>query len=212
MRILITAGGTREYIDPVRFISNASSGRMGIELARAAFNAGHKVTLIATVPCGLQLRNKARIIQVENASEMFEAVKKHFVNCDCLIMSAAVADYTPVKKSKVKIKKQNNNLTIKFKTTRDILKWAGMNKNIKRKNKNRMVVGFALEDDNLLENAERKLKEKKLDMIIANDISAIGNKKSSVYIKIKNLPWLEFVELSKKITSRRIIKLIGDLT
>ena len=103
MRILITAGGTREYIDPVRFISNASSGRMGYALARAALKAGHKVTLI-TAPSSLRVPEGVRAVRVETAAELFEAVKKNFDKCDCLIMTAAVTDYTPCRKLKEKIK------------------------------------------------------------------------------------------------------------
>src|SRR4030067_1049023 len=104
MHFLITAGGTREYIDPVRFISNASSGKMGYALARAALKAGHKVTLV-TAPTALREPSGAVVVTVETAGDMFEAVKEYFARCDCLIMAAAVADYTPARPAKVKIKK-----------------------------------------------------------------------------------------------------------
>lgn len=219
MRILITAGGTREYIDPVRFISNASSGRMGYALAKAAIKAGHKVTLITTVDRKSRIVNRATsdkrqatIIKVESAAQMFEAVKKHFDKCDCLIMAAAVADYTPLKKSKVKIKKEKNYLIIKLKPTVDILKWAGCHKNSKLKTQNlklkrlqRLVVGFALEDKNLRRNAEKKLKDKNLDMIIANQVSAIGNDKSTVHIKTPNTAWHTIQNATKATIAKRII-------
>ena len=105
MRILITAGGTREYIDPVRFITNASSGRMGYALVRAGLRASHKVTLITT-PTNETHPGGAKIVEVETAAQMFEALKKNFDKCDCLIMAAAVADYTPVRTKKTKIKKK----------------------------------------------------------------------------------------------------------
>src|SRR5512136_2309382 len=127
MRTLITAGGTREYLDPVRFISNASSGRMGYALARAALRAGHKVTLI-TAPTALKPPTGAKVIAVQSAAEMFQAVKKHFPRCDCLIMAAAVADYTPAHPAKTKLKKQAAKLTLELKPTPDILKWAGRRK------------------------------------------------------------------------------------
>ena len=212
MRILITAGGTREYIDPVRFISNASSGRMGYELAHASIQAGHKVTLITTVVRESPLENQAKIVKVESASEMFMAVKKYFDNCDCLIMAAAVADFKPDKKSKVKIKKQKSELIIKLKPTADILKWAGLNKNSKLKHRKRLVVGFALEDKNLLENAEKKLKQKKLDMIVANSISAIGNEKSTVYIKKPYISWQIIKNATKASIAKKIIYLMMDST
>ncbi|MEJ2648503.1 MAG: phosphopantothenoylcysteine decarboxylase [Sedimentisphaerales bacterium] len=208
MQILITAGGTREYIDPVRFISNASSGRMGYELARAALKAVHRVTLITTVIRKAPLLNPAAIVKVESAAEMFAAVKNHFGHCDCLIMAAAVADYTPVKESKVKIKKQKHELTIKLKPTADILKWAAKKKNYK--SQKHLVVGYALEDSNLLANAERKLKEKNLDMIIANSISAINSEKSTVHIKTQKDEWQTIKNKSKAVIARRIIELLEE--
>jgi phosphopantothenoylcysteine synthetase/decarboxylase len=238
MNFLITAGPTREYIDPVRFISNASSGRMGYALAEAAIKAGHKVTLITTVEKSIRLRqsffanatkdrgcaetlrevksqkSKLQIVQVETAAEMFEAVKKHFSKCDCLIMAAAVADYAPSKKSKVKIKKSNRNLTIKLKPTVDILKWAGKHKKVKskkvkgKKNGSKMVVGFALEDKNLRRNARKKLKEKNLDMIIANAPASIGADKTSVQIKMSGRKWQKILRTDKTTIAKKIVNLL----
>jgi phosphopantothenoylcysteine synthetase/decarboxylase len=204
MHILITAGGTREYIDPVRFISNASTGRMGYALARAAIKAGHKVTLISA-PTSLRQPKSAKVINVETAAEMFVAVKDHFDKADCLIMAAAVSDYTPVKSSKTKIKKANTDLEIKLKPTKDILAWAGRNK------KDRLVVGFALEDRNLKANAEAKLKNKKLDMIIANHPAAIASESSTIFIKTPTTDWLEFNNMKKESTALKIIRLIRGL-
>jgi phosphopantothenoylcysteine synthetase/decarboxylase len=203
MHLVITAGGTREYIDPVRFISNASSGKMGIALANAAKKAGHKVTLITTIPCHFERSREISFCNVETADQMFYAVKKYFNKCDCLIMAAAVSDYKPQKISKTKIKRTDKNLIIKLKPTIDILKWA-------RKNKKRgqIIVGFALEDKNLRKNAERKLKDKNLDMIIANTPSAIGAKESTVYIKQKNQPWLSLQKADKSFIAKKIISLL----
>jgi phosphopantothenoylcysteine decarboxylase/phosphopantothenate--cysteine ligase len=192
LHFLITAGGTREYIDPVRFITNASSGRMGIALAKAVVKTGNKVTLITTIQ-NIEHRTGNTEVYVETAAEMFEAVKKHFAKCDCLIMAAAVSDYTPAKKSKIKIKKSKSELILKLKPTTDILKWAGKNKT------HQTVVGFALEDRNLRKNAEKKLIEKNLDMIIANEPSAIGAKKSTIQIKQKNKRWRIFSKADKLI-------------
>ena len=203
MRILITAGGTREYIDPVRFISNASSGKMGYALARAALKAGHKVTLIAA-PTSQKPPDTAKLVNVETAAQMFEAVKKHFSRCDCLIMAAAVADYTPVRPAGTKIKKNDKSITIKLKHTTDILKWAGKNKK-----KKQFVVGFALEDNNVRERAEKKLKEKKLDMIVANTCSAIGADKSTVQIKMPGNKWLKLPIASKAVIAGRIVSLLS---
>jgi phosphopantothenoylcysteine decarboxylase/phosphopantothenate--cysteine ligase len=221
MRILITAGGTREYIDPVRFITNASSGRMGYALARAALKAGHKVILVTTTT-SLQVPVGAEVISVETAAQMFEAVRKYFHICDCLIMAAAVADYTPYRKSKQKIKKSESDLKIKLKPTVDILEWAGRHKKVKGNNllrkagaakgKSQIVIGFALEDQNLRENAEKKLKEKNLDIVIANRTEAIGTETSAVHIKVCGRPWLEFAETRKAVTAGRIIKLIETIS
>ena len=202
MHFLITAGGTREYIDPVRFISNASSGKTGFALARAAIKAGHKVTLIsaATLPAPA----KAKVVYVDTADEMFIAVKKHFSNCDCLIMAAAVADYTLAEPSKTKIKKTNKPLTLKLKPTVDILKWAAAHRK-----KNQKVIGFALEDRNIKANAENKLKTKHLDMIIANTPDVISSDKTQVYVKTLNSNWLKISNASKNIVAGEIIRFVG---
>ena len=225
MRILITAGGTREYIDPVRFISNASSGRMGYALVRAALKAGHKVTLI-TAPASRPVPGAAKIVKVQSAAEMFEAVRKHFSRCDCLIMAAAVADYTPACPANTKIKRTGKPLSIKLKPTVDILKWAGKHKKLRRqKTENKrqrvnnrgqkavgrrqmgqIVVGFALEDKNVRAWAEKKLKEKNLDMIVANTPAAIGADKSTVQIKIRGRRWLRLAQATKATIAKRIIR------
>jgi phosphopantothenoylcysteine decarboxylase/phosphopantothenate--cysteine ligase len=201
MHFLITAGGTREYTDPVRFISNASSGKMGYALVTAAIKAGHKVTLISA--SDLQPPVGVDFVGVDSATEMFAAVKKFFSKCDCLIMAAAVSDYTPVKKSKVKIKRTDKNLIIKLKPTADILKWAG-----KHKRKNQIVVGFALEDKNLRRNAEKKLKEKNLDMIIANSPAEIGSDSAAIQIKIPKQKWLKLPRAAKTTIAKKIIEML----
>jgi phosphopantothenoylcysteine synthetase/decarboxylase len=213
MNFLITSGGTREYIDPVRFISNASSGKMGLALTRAALKAGHKVTLITTIKNSkLKTQNsKLRIVPVETAAEMFKAVKKHFPRCDCLIMAAAVADYTPAQLSKTKIKSSKRELTIKLKPTVDILKWAALHKKSKMKRQRRLIVGFALEDKNLRKLAEKKLLEKNLDMIIANTPAAIGADKISVRIKTYEDRWIKLPFASKEAIAQKIISLSGKL-
>ena len=198
---LITAGGTREYIDPVRFISNASSGKMGYALAAAAQNAGHNVTLISASemqpPVGIDF------VGVDTAAEMFAAVKKFFADCDCLIMAAAVADYTPLKKSKGKIKKTKAGLSITLKPTADILSWAA-----KHKSEGQYVVGFALEDKNLCANAAKKLAAKKLDMIIANPPESISAETASVQIKTPDSTWLKLHTAPKYKIACRVIRLI----
>lgn len=204
MHFLITAGGTREYIDPVRFISNASSGKMGYALTAAAMKAGHKVTLISA--SDLQPPIGADFVGVDSAAEMFTAVKKFFAKCDCLVMAAAVADYTPAKPAKTKIKKDSKTLTLKLKPTADILGWAR-----KYKKKSQTVVGFALEDKNIRRNAEKKLKEKKLDMIIANAPAAIGSDDNEVEVKVPNRNWLTIKRHSKQVVAGWIIRIIEDI-
>jgi len=203
MRFLITAGGTREYLDPVRYITNASSGRMGYALAAAAIKAGHAVTLISA-PTSLIPPTGAEVIWVVSAEDMFVAVKKHFKACDCLIMAAAVSDYTPVNTAKVKRKKESKMLTLKLKPTEDILAWAGRHK------KRQIVVGFALEDRNLKRNAEKKLISKNADMIVANGPSAIGADSSRVLLKTLQGGWIEIAGDKAK-TARAIIRHITSL-
>jgi phosphopantothenoylcysteine decarboxylase/phosphopantothenate--cysteine ligase len=205
LHFLITAGATREYIDPVRFISNASTGKMGYALARAAIAAGHKVTLI-TGPTALRQPKEAKVVNVETGAQIFDAVKKHFAKCDCLIMAAAVADYTPARESRTKIKKGPEPITLKLKPAPDILKWAGRNK------KKQIVVGFALEDKNIRKNAELKLKEKNLDMIIANTPVAIGADKVSVQIKAATGKWLKLPHVTKLAAAKRIIRVVETLS
>jgi len=212
MHFLITAGGTREYIDAVRFISNASSGKMGYALARAAEEAGHKVTLISA--SALQPPIGVEFVGVDSAEEMFAAVKKHFAKCDCLIMAAAVADYTPVCPAKTKIKRGNKALTVKLKPTADILKWAGKHEKVKSKkakSKRQIIVGFALEDKAIRTRAERKLKEKNLDMIIANTPAAIGAEKSTVQIKMPDSKWLKLARATKTTIAQKIITLVESI-
>jgi len=213
MRILITAGGTREYIDPVRFISNASSGRMGYALARAAQKAGHKVMLISA--SDLQPPVGVEFVGVDSAAQMFEAVKKFFAECDCLIMAAAVSDYTPVRPAKTKIKSAKGGLTIKLKPTADILKWAGRHKRGQRdkgtKAQRQIVVGFALEDKALRKRTEQKLKDKNLDMIIANTPAAIAAEKSTVQIKTPDRKWLKLPQASKTRIAKKVISLVEGL-
>ena len=213
MHFLITAGGTREYIDPVRFISNASTGKMGYALARAALGLRHAVTLI-TAPTGLRAPSRAHTIQVNTSREMFEAVKASFADCDCLVMAAAVSDYTVARPARTKIKKDRARLTIELKPTQDILKWAGRQKSrvVPSADRSRpLVVGFALEDRKIRERAEKKLRDKQLDMIVANTPAAIGADQSALQIKTLRQAWQELPLGDKGVQARRIIRLISEL-
>lgn len=206
LHILITAGGTREYIDPVRFISNASSGKMGYALARAAVAAGHHVTLIAANTL-LKAPKDARVINVITSNDMFQAVKTEMEACDCLIMAAAVSDYKPAATSKTKLKKEQTVLSLHLKPTQDILKWAG-----RHKKAGQLLVGFALEDTHLLENAADKLKRKKLDMIVANEPSAIGEDRSTLHIKTKTSDWQTFENTTKTASAKRVLQRIEAIS
>ncbi len=168
MRILVTAGPTREPIDPVRFLSNRSSGRMGYALAEAARQAGHEVVLVSG-PVWLEPPSGARIFRVETTRQMFEAVRAEIDRCDIAIFSAAVADYRPVTVSASKIKKNTGTLTLDLERTEDILGSARSVFDFKG-----TLVGFAAETGNLVDNARDKLKRKGCDLIIANDVSQPG--------------------------------------
>ena len=159
--VLITAGPTREYIDPVRFISNPSSGKMGFAVAKAAEQRGAEVILI-TGPTHLLDPANILTIRVETADEMAEAVFKYMEQADIIIKTAAVSDYTPVEKSEQKIKKGDNEIVLSLKRTLDILKELGSRK------KDRILVGFAAETELLEKHATQKLEKKNLDIIVGN--------------------------------------------
>jgi phosphopantothenoylcysteine decarboxylase/phosphopantothenate--cysteine ligase len=170
-KIVVTAGGTQEPIDPVRVITNLSSGKQGYALAQAALEMGAQVTLIAT-PTSLTAPVGAQVINVETAKQMLEAVLDESAESDALIMAAAVADFRPKDMAKDKIKKEGGIPQITLEATEDILKAVAG-----KRSENecpRVVVGFAAESRDLLENASHKLKSKGLDFIAANDISASG--------------------------------------
>ena len=166
--VVITAGATQEEIDPVRYITNHSTGKMGYALAKEARNAGAIVTLISG-KSNLPQPYGVEVINVISAEDMANCVVNNFEKADVVIMSAAVADYTPLEKADHKIKKADGDLSITLKRTQDILLTIG-----KKKRENQVVIGFAMETENLLENAAKKLQEKNADYIIANSIREPG--------------------------------------
>lgn len=176
-KVLITAGGTREAIDPVRFIGNRSSGKMGYALAQAAFVRGAEVTLISA--SSLEAEKGINVIKADTAKKMKEEVEKNFKDSDILIMSAAVADYRPSKISAEKIKKDDNKTTVELEPTEDILSSLP-------RTKGKTIIGFSVESEDLVKNSMKKLADKKLDMIVANDTSAFEGDKSKLYIISKN--------------------------
>jgi phosphopantothenoylcysteine decarboxylase/phosphopantothenate--cysteine ligase len=180
-RVVVTAGGTREPIDPVRYLGNRSSGKMGNALARAAADAGATVTLITTVepPTGIAT---VRVVPVETADAMAAAVRHELHGATLLLMAAAVADYRPVRVASSKIKKTTGTFVLELEPTVDIL--ATLRDAPERAGV--FVVGFAAETDDLLENAQAKLQQKGLDLIVLNDVSrtdiAMGSEHNEVTI------------------------------
>lgn len=170
MKILLTAGPTREPIDPARFLSNRSSGKMGYAIARAALDAGHEVALISG-PVALPPPDGARMVPVTTSDEMYEAVHAWVGWADVCVLCAAVADFKPARVESQKIKKENRaNLTLELVPTRDILRSLRDYAPPEGRSKP-LVVGFAAETNALAENARRKLREKGCALVIANDVS-----------------------------------------
>ena len=179
-KVLVTAGPTKEFIDPFRCLTNPSSGKMGISIANECAKRGAEVILVSSVD-NETISNNIKKIKITSTNDMFEAVKNNFKDCDFIIKAAAVSDYTPVQVFDKKVKKQDGNLTIEFQRTQDILKYVGDNKHEGQK-----VIGFAAETNNLIEYAKEKIVKKNLDYIVANDISkkdiAFGSDDNEVYI------------------------------
>lgn len=165
--VLVTAGPTREYIDPVRFISNGSTGKMGYAIAEAAQIRGARVILVSG-PVSIPAPPNVTLVPVNSAREMFDAVITYYPGADIVIKTAAVADYHPKEKLANKMKKEDGDWILELSRNPDILKHIGKDKG------NRVLVGFAAETENLLENAAKKVREKNLDFIVANDITQPG--------------------------------------
>jgi len=208
-KILVTAGPTYENIDPVRFIGNRSSGKMGFAIAQEFAANGAEVTLI-TGPSSLVIHNHTiHRIDVESSEEMYNACMKHFVDADITVMSAAVADYKPEHAESKKIKKKDNVMELKFVKTKDILSELGH-----RKKKNQLLVGFALETDNETENAKEKIKSKNLDMIVLNSLNDEGagfqTDTNKISIIDKALKQTDFTLKSKKDVAKDIVAVIVE--
>ena len=167
-KVLVTAGPTREALDPVRFITNHSSGKMGYALAKMAMLRGAEVTLITGVTA-LTPPPFVKVVHIVSAKDMFEAVKEYAPQADMIFKAAAVADYTPTSVSDQKMKKSDSDLSIPLSRTQDILAWLGANRR-----ENQVICGFSMETQNLLENSRKKLENKGADMICANDLSQAG--------------------------------------
>lgn len=167
-KVLVTAGPTQEALDPVRYLTNHSTGKMGYAIAKMAMLRGAEVTLV-TGPTAIQPPPFVTVIPVRSAQDMFEAVTAHAQSADIIVKAAAVADYTPADYAEQKMKKSDNDLSIPLKRTQDILKYLGANKR-----ENQVICGFSMETENLLENSKKKLMSKNINMICANSLTQSG--------------------------------------
>lgn len=204
--VLVTAGPTREAVDPVRFISNHSTGKMGYAIARAASLRGARVILVSG-PVSIEPPLFAELVPVVSAEDMYNAVMKYKDDADIIIKSAAVADYTPVTASSEKIKKQDGDMRIELKRTRDILKELGQSRR-----ENQFICGFAMETENLIENAVKKLESKNVDMIVANSLktegAGFGTDTNAVTFITKDgkteLPLMSKIDVAMKILDKTV--------
>jgi len=206
-KVVITAGATREYIDPVRFISNPSSGKMGFALAKVAAAMGADVVLISGATC-LKTPYRVKKVSVESVDEMKEAVLEHAQDADIYISAAAIGDFRAKKRSEQKIKKKAGELLLELERTVDILELVG-----RRKKRGQMVVGFAAETQELLENAKKKLEKKNLDLIVANDVSGgkiFGSSQTKVKLITKEGEILE-AEGSKEEVAKVIMQTLSSM-
>lgn len=201
-KVLITAGPTREAIDPVRFITNHSSGKMGYALARVCAARGAEVTLV-TGPTNIPKPRFAKIVSVVSAKEMFEAVKEEAQEADIVFKAAAVADYRPRHVSENKVKKSDNELFLEMERTDDILLYLGQNKK-----DGQFLCGFSMETQDLVENSKKKLEKKNLDMVAANNLKVEGagfQGDTNCMTLITKESVMELPLLSKEETAARII-------
>ena len=206
-RILVTAGPTREKIDAVRYLSNRSSGKMGYSIAKNAFDRGAEVTLISG-PVSIPSLIGPKTIQIETAKQMQDAIFNIWSKIDIVIMAAAVSDHRPANPSKEKNKKKNGDLSIALETTEDILRKMGKMK------KKQILIGFAAETSDLLENAKIKLKDKNLDLIVANEVSgpndAMGSDESKAIIIDSNEKAFQFKNTKKILLADKILDHLVD--
>ena len=206
-KVLVTAGPTREAIDPVRFISNPSSGRMGYAIARAAKRRGAEVVLVSG-PSHLNPPRGVTFIKTTTAEEIAEATMRHYPQSTVVIMAAAVSDYRPRISHRKKVKKEEARINIELERTQDILKELGSRK------RGQFLVGFALETENMLANAKKKLKEKRLDMIVANDPGGFDGEITQVTIiesedTVEHLPPFPKNEVAERILDKVAMAIKG---
>ena len=201
-KVVITAGGTREYFDPIRYISNASSGTFGYLLAKYSYILGADVVLISAPTC-LKAPYGVRIVNVVSARDMYREVLKYSKDADLIIMNSAVADFRPKNFSKEKLKKASEKPVVELEKNPDILKELG-----KLKKSNQILVGFAAESQNLRENAMDKLKRKNLDMIVANPLEVFSKGEHKGLIITKDGKEMEIKPTTKEISAKSILDFI----
>ncbi|WP_226528248.1 bifunctional phosphopantothenoylcysteine decarboxylase/phosphopantothenate--cysteine ligase CoaBC [Metabacillus niabensis] len=208
VKVLITAGPTREKVDPVRYFTNHSSGKMGYAIAEEAAKLGANVTLI-TGPTSVDFPNYVDVIRVESADEMYQQVMNYYPNTDVVIKSAAVADYRPIHTFEQKMKKSQDHLVIEMEKTTDILKELG------RQKRQQILVGFAAETNDLEQYAKKKLQSKNLDLIVANNITTegagFGTDTNIVTIYDRNLTKTELPLLTKREVARKLLEKVQSL-
>lgn len=202
MRILVTAGPTREFLDDVRFISNPSTGRMGFACARAARAAGHRVTLV-TGPVDLPDPAGVAVVRVTGAEEMHRAAMKAYAKADAVIAAAAVCDYRPARRVRGKIKKGPQTETLRLVRTPDILAEMG------RRKGRRFLVGFALEAQDARANALEKLRAKNLDAVVLNAPSSFGADATDATVFHRDGTCEEFRGIRKETLARLLVRLVG---
>ena len=205
MRFLITAGPTREPIDPVRYISNRSSGKMGYAIAEAVLDAGHDVILISG-PVNLEPPRNTQFISVSTSDEMFDAVHRHADNSDVCVLCAAVADYKPAEVSRAKIKKRVDGTSLELIPTRDILESLG-----RQQARKFLLVGFAAETDQVAEKAAKKLRQKNCDIIVANDARVgMESDENELLVLFREGETKKMSRAAKKILARELVKIFAD--
>ena len=207
MRFVVTAGPTREAIDPVRFISNRSSGKMGYAIAEAALARKHQVTLISG-PAAIPPPKAAKLVSISTSEELHAAVRRALRDCDVFVMCAAVSDYRPAQVSPRKMKKRRGTFSLKLVPTRDVLTSLP-------KRRRYLVIGFAAETHDVARNAEKKLRAKNCDAIVANDVSGsevgMESDENEVTIFFRDGQKQKISRAPKKIIARELVKIFAKM-
>lgn len=207
IKCLVTAGATREYFDPVRFISNPSTGKMGIAIAKACADLGWQTTLILGAT-SIDAPSNVEKISAISAEDMLRETSARFDECDILIMTAAVSDMRPKIKSAQKVKKENLNMLVEFEQTPDILKTLSKSK------KNQILIGFAAETNDIKTYAQKKLKEKNLDAIAANNVSksdaGFASDFNEISLIFKNAETIELERGTKEELAKKLVGILQD--